>query len=175
MFKWVSLLSLCVCCVFFSGCATKIQAPKMASGEPVTLFFHCDDGIAKEMTADESEQIKEVSNFMKLHFSGLASKSGYKPVLVESKGEFTEGPGNYLVSVKIKKYNAGNKALRIMVGFGAGAVSMDTKYELYSLKEVPLLSLEDGVGSSNPNWIVVPAKLNEKMLAEITKEIQKQI
>lgn len=175
MFNRLCLVLLCGFFIFFSGCASSIQAPKMSNGNSVTLFLHCDDGITNEMTDKEVEQVKEVSAFMKQHFIGLASKSGYRPMLIEASEDYEAKPGQYLIKVKIKRYNPGNKALRVVVGFGAGAVSMDTYYELYSDVPTPILSKEDGVGSSNPNWIVVPAKLNEKMLSEVTNKIKSSI
>ena len=157
------------------GCAPKFQAPKSADGDPVTLYFYCDNGITEKTDKKLAEQINEVSAFMKLHFLGLSTKAGYRSIVTENRNDFIEGSSQYLVDVKIKKYDAGSKALRMTIGFGAGAVSMDTHYALYADKKSPLLSKDDGVGSSNPNWIVVPAKLNEKMLIEITKEIKGRI
>ncbi len=174
MFKRIAMLSLCLALLIITGCATKISAPKMTSGDPISLYLVCDKGITSDMTNKQIEQINEVSAFMKNHFLGYASKSGYKPIILEEKAAFRPMPGSYLLAVTIKKYNPGNKALRMTIGFGAGAVSMDIHYDLYADASSSILSRDDGVGSSNPNWIVVPAKLNEKMLIEVTKEITRR-
>lgn len=163
---FVCLLGLVV------GCAPRVQAPRLATGEPVTLFFLCDNGITAETEPELAQQLVEVSSFMQQHFVGYASKAGYRPIAIAQPEEYVPGVGHYMVNVKIKRYDAGSKALRVMVGFGAGAVSMDTHYELYAEPGNLLLAKDDGVGSSNPNWIVVPAKLNEKMLVEITNVIK---
>lgn len=174
MLNRITVVLICIVSLLFGGCAAKINAPKLSNGSPVTLHFYCDKGITEDTPSKNAEQIEEVSAFMKQHFLGYASKSGYSVNLIEEKSFFKPEAGHYLVAVKIKKYDAGSKALRVIIGFGAGAVSMDTHYELYADLETPILSKDDGVGSSNPNWIVVPAKLNEKMLVEVTKEINKR-
>ena len=174
MLNRITVVLICIVSLSLGGCAAKINAPKLSNGSPVTLHFYCDKGITEDTPSKNAEQIEEVSDFMERHFLGYASKSGYSATLIEDKASFKPEVGHYLVAVKIKKYDAGSKALRMTIGFGAGAVSMDTHYELYADLEAPILSKDDGVGSSNPNWVVVPAKLNEKMLVEVTKAIKKR-
>lgn len=147
----------------------------MANNEKVSLYFYCDKGITADMSEDKVAQMEQVTDFMQRHFIGYASKAGYDPYLLNDPADFVAGEGRYLVAVKVKKYNGGIKALRIVVGFGAGAASMDIHYDLYADLDEPLLSKDDGVGSSNPNWIVIPAKLNERMLAEVTKTISARL
>lgn len=174
MFKRFATVLFCTTLLFTAGCAAKISAPKQTDGTPVTLHLYCDTSITEVVSAENAAQIEEVTSFMQQHFYGYATKSGYKVDILNDKSSFTPGQGHYLLAVKVKKYNPGNKALRIVVGFGAGAASMDTHYELFEDGTTPLLSHDDGVGSSNPNWIVIPAKLNEKMLIQVTKKIKER-
>lgn len=173
MFKGTATILFCLSLLFTAGCAAKISAPKLSDGNAITLHFYCDTEITNQVPTENAVQIEEVADFMQRHFLGYASKSGYNVNILKDKSSFKTQPGHYLLAVKIKKYNPGNKALRVMVGFGAGAASMDTHYALYAEEDAAILSKDDGVGSSNPNWIVIPAKLNEKMLIEVTKTLKK--
>ncbi|MDO3379836.1 DUF4410 domain-containing protein [Geoalkalibacter halelectricus] len=157
--------------VLLAGCGSKIKAPKTADGGQVAIYLLADRGIQPDMSNQEVEQLNQVGDFMEKHFLGLSHKSGYAATLIENKDQFTPGPGKYLLSVKVKRYNPGNKAARILVGFGAGAVSMDTHYQLFAQGPEPVLVADDGVGSSR-DWIFVVAKLNEKMLEAVTEKIK---
>lgn len=170
---WLLLLVTVVGSVL-GGCVS-VTAPKMTNNEKISLYFYCDKGITEDMSQDRVAQMEQVADFMQRHFLGYSSKAGYEPYLLNDRADFIPGAGHYLVAVKIKKYNAGIKALRIVVGFGAGAASMDIHYDLFADPDEPILSKDDGVGSSNPNWIVIPAKLNERMLAEVTKTISARL
>ena len=170
--KHFAKIGICLTLLFTAGCAAQIHAPKQTDGNPITIDYYCDTSITQEVSAENAVQIKEVSDFMERHFDGYATKSGYQVDILTDKSAYVPQQGHFLLVVKVKKYNPGSKTLRIVVGFGAGAASMDTHYELYAGSNTPILSKDDGVGSSNPNWIVIPAKLNEKMLVEVTKAIK---
>jgi len=58
----------------------------------------------------------------------------------------------------------------MIVGFGAGAVSMDISYELLNSKSKVILTKTDGVGSSG-DWRRVARKLNENITKEVTQKI----
>ncbi|PLX84296.1 MAG: hypothetical protein C0617_08545 [Desulfuromonas sp.] len=169
MKNFLVLAVLCAALVA-AGCAPKVAAPKMASGDPAALFILTDRGITADMDEKQVQQLNQIGNYMDKQLLRLAQKSGYQANLISSRDQFTKASGEYLLSVTIKKYNPGNKAARMLIGFGAGAVSMDTHYELFGKGAEALLANDDGVGSSR-DWYFVVNKLNEKTLAAVTDRL----
>lgn len=167
----VGILFILFALVLLAGCGGKVKAPRTAEGGKVAIYLLADRGIQPDMSNKEIEQLNQVGDFMEKHFLGLSQKSGYASTLIENNEQFIPGPGKYLLSVKVKRYNPGNKAARMIIGFGAGAVSMDTHYQLFAQGTEPVLVADDGVGSSR-DWIFVVAKLNEKMLDAVTEKIK---
>jgi hypothetical protein len=96
----------------------------------------------------------------------LERRGGYKVRLLDTAEDFKQDQGEYLLNVRIVRYNSGSKAARIIVGFGAGAASMDIHYEFSDPRGREMLSKEDGVGTSL-DWQRLARKLNENILAAI--------
>ena len=101
----------------------------------------------------------------------LSKRGGFNARILESKSEFRKGEQEYLLDVLITQYKPGSKAARIIVGFGAGAASLDIRYELISPRGKKLLSKEDGCGTSL-DWRRLSRKLNENILAAISPVIE---
>jgi hypothetical protein len=101
----------------------------------------------------------------------LDKRGNYDSRILRSRDEFKPGEGEYLLSVRIVRYNSGSKAARIIVGFGAGSCSLDIHYELFGPNGNMLLSKDDGCGSSL-DWQRLARKLNETMLAAIQARLR---
>ena len=99
----------------------------------------------------------------------MLNKAGYEATLIQKQNEYTPGVGKYLLKATIVKYDPGSTAARVIVGFGAGAASMDMRYEL-SGKGESLLKYDDGVGSGR-DWRNVARKLNENTLKRVTEKM----
>jgi hypothetical protein len=48
----------------------------------------------------------------------MLGRAGYSARQIDSRSEFDPSSGEYLLPVKVIKYNPGSKAARILVGFG---------------------------------------------------------
>jgi hypothetical protein len=101
----------------------------------------------------------------------LDKRGNYESRILRSRDEFKTGDGEYLLAVRIIRYNSGSKAARIIVGFGAGSCSLDIHYELFGPSGNMLLSKDDGCGSSL-DWQRLARKLNETMLAAIQARLR---
>jgi len=101
----------------------------------------------------------------------LDRRGDYNSRILRSRDEFKQGEGEYLLNVRIVRYNSGSKAARIIVGFGAGAASLDIHYEFSGPNGNILLSKDDGCGTSL-DWQRLARKLNENMLAAIQARLR---
>ncbi|EKD25855.1 MAG: hypothetical protein ACD_79C01467G0001, partial [uncultured bacterium] len=96
----------------------------------------------------------------------LIKRGKYEARIISSADDFRKGQDEYLIDIKIMRYNPGSKAARIIVGFGAGSASLDIHYELIGPSGKTLLSKDDGCGTSL-DWQRLARKLNENILSSI--------
>lgn len=168
---WVSLLLV----LFVCGCAAspKVKAPTRAGGGGYAIAVLSDRGVTPELDPDRASQYNQVGAWMEQDLLHMLRKAGYQARLIGSRGEFSGADGEYLLSVRIVTYRSGSKAARIIVGFGAGATSLDTHYELYGAGPQPLLAEDHGVGSSI-DWYQVVQKLNQQMVDAVSRKLAEE-
>ena len=194
MKKFISIIAL-LCVVIAFGCHSRTDAPKAskevkrdaqkaekevkrdadkAETGPVytgkkpiinVLMDIGDDGLTQVQT-DQREQLND---FMGKDLVRMLSKAGYEANLIGNRNQYTKG--TYLLKVTIIKYNPGSKAARIVVGFGAGAVSLNTRYELFAPGGNLMVSDEHGVGSSM-DWTSCARKLNKQTVQAVSGKLK---
>ncbi len=125
------------------------------------LFVVIDRGIESSFNDGQIKNRNAVGEWMETDLVKLLEKAGFDAELIKSKWDYKAAAGTNLLVVKIKEYNPGSKAARIMVGFGAGATSMKTHYELFGNGTTPILTDDLGVGSGR-DWRNVIRKLDEQ-------------
>ncbi|WP_432821979.1 DUF4410 domain-containing protein [Trichloromonas sp.] len=170
MKKLMGVLAVLTILVAFGCGGPRLKAPTMVGGGSYSIAVLSDRGITPELGPDRSNQYNQVGEWMEQDLLRTLKKAGYNARLVNSRREFAGGPGEYLLTVRIERYNPGSKAARMLVGFGAGATSLDTHYELYSAKSQPLLAEDHGVGSSI-DWYQVVQKLNQQMVDAVSRKL----
>lgn len=153
------------------GSVTGAMAESEAEARKTSIFFLLDRGDPATMNEKQYENRKDVGAYMEKDLVNMLKKKKYEPTLIQKPEDYTPGPGKYLLLVKIVSYNPGSKATRIMVGFGAGATSLDIHYELTGEGAEPLISKDDGVGSSR-DWRNCARKLNENMMKEVSEKLK---
>ena len=136
-----------------------VAAP-IAGKVVISILF--DRGIEAGTNAMETGQRNQVGTWMEKDLLRVLAKAGYEPRLIADRKEYTPGPDAYLLKVKIVRYNPGAKAARLVVGYGAGATSLDIHYDLLGAGDKSLLAKDDGVGSSR-DWQFCCRKLNQNM------------
>jgi hypothetical protein len=153
------------------GCiGPQVKAPTRAGGGGYTIAVLSDRGVTPELDPDRANQYNQVGAWMEQDLLRMLRKAGYQARLIGSRGEFSGANGEYLLSVRIVTYRPGSKAARMVVGFGAGATSLDTHYELYGAGPQPLLAEDHGVGSSI-DWYQVVQKLNQQMVDAVSRKL----
>lgn len=137
----------------------------------ISVFVLSDRGDPASMTGDQYKNRIQVGEFMEKDLINILKDEGYEAAIIEKPEDFAPGPGKYLLKVAIKNYNPGSKAARLFVGYGAGATSLDTHYELSSDGADPLISGDPGVGSSR-DWRNCVEKVNRQTLDKIKETLK---
>lgn len=149
-----------------SGCRnTNVRTNHMAEGNASVVKVLIIENF-KGLTEQQIQQHRQVNAYMGKNMVRWLNKYGYSASLAKSRKDYRPSAGEYLVTEKILKYNPGNVGLRIGIGFGAGAASLDVHYEFYGKNKKAVLADDHGVGSSR-NWTYCAEKINKDIIARI--------
>jgi hypothetical protein len=153
--------------------ADKAESRKTSSVKGTVLFVLIDRGIEKSFTEDQVRNREQVGEYMEQDLPAVLKKAGFSARLVSKRSEYHAAAGSYLLTVKITNYNPGSKAARMFVGYGAGATSMDTHFELYGRDSKRLFSDNQSVGSGR-DWRNVIRKINEETTKAVANKVSAQ-
>lgn len=160
--------------LFVAACASSgAKAPKTASGKGITMYVIIDRGITRSMTDYQIKNRNQVGTWMEQDLPALLKKAGYKPRLITRRSQYKRSGSSYLLVVKITSYNPGAKAARMFVGYGAGATSMKTHYELYGKGRRRILADDLGVGSSR-GWRNVIRKIDTLTVRAVSEKLSQR-
>lgn len=152
-------------CVSSSG-----RAPQAASGNKVEILVLSDRGDTAAMSDYVAKAIGDLAPFMEKDLVEQLSRAGYQARQIRARSEFSPGNGRYLLITRIVNYNPGSSAARMVVGFGAGSASLDNHYELFGNGGQPVLSWDDGVGTSQ-HWTRLCRTLNGNAVKRINAQL----
>ncbi len=127
-------------------------------------------GDTSEMTADQIAELTRVGAWMDRDIIKQLNRAGYSAKLLLSRSDFS-GPGHLLI-IDVEKFNAGNRAARAFVGFGAGASSLDLKYQLLDSQKKMVSEWKDGVGSSKGGTYCAQT-LNRNTIKQLQSKLAK--
>ena len=150
-----------------AGCAGA-RAARGKSGGPITLEVAFD----RNPQGRNPEQVDQLVDWMEPDLHHVLEGTGYVVVPLRDPAAFRPGPDRYLVVVHILNYNAGSKAARMFVGMGAGALTLDTRNELYSAPGQLVFSSDGAVGSSR-DWRNAARKINEQIARDFTNALSR--
>lgn len=171
MKKHVLLVAVLIMIVAIGYGCSGTKTVRSSSGEKINIYILSNRGNPEEMTEKQFKWRTDLGQWMEQDLIRLLEgKGGYEASLIQNRNEFRPGPGKYLLTVTIISYNPGSRAARMLVGYGAGATSVNNHYELFGEGNESLLSYDDGVGSSR-NWTNVARKLNENALKRVTNKL----
>lgn len=155
------VLALCsmLTLVALSACGGRTgSAAKMPDGSRIAMMVHVDPGITPEMAPDRVEQMSQMASWMESDLLAILDKTGYAATRVEDPAT-QAGPGRYVLHVRVKEYNAGSKAARMLVGFGAGAARLDTHFDLVADGGIAMVGGDPSVASGR-DWKNAARKVN---------------
>lgn len=142
------ILSLVLMVGLTGGCGkngTKQAEIKPQAGTKIAVLTL--DGDLAGQTADQARELDMVMQWMDRDIIKIMRQAGFEPVLIKEMQGYKSDMGKLLV-IEVERFNAGNRAARAFVGFGAGAASLDLGYKLLDENGALLSEWRDGVGSS---------------------------
>ena len=135
------------------------SAVTLPNGNKVAIMVYLDRGVTAETPADKAQQLNQLADWLGQDLVDILRGTGYDATLIASKDVPTE-VGRYVLHTTIKDYNAGNRAARAFVGFGAGAARLDTEFELIGPAGQVYVKGVPSAGTSRADWKHVARKIN---------------
>jgi len=144
------ILSLLLLVGLTGGCATNstkeadVKVKPQAGTKIAVLTL---DGNLAGQSADQARELDMVMQWMDRDIIKIMRQAGFEPVLIKEMQGYKPDMGKLLV-IEVERFNAGNRAARAFVGYGAGAASLDLSHKLLDENGALLSEWRDGVGSS---------------------------
>ncbi len=169
MKQFVLFLSLILMMTFTGSCGKKRVSLNPNVAKDLTVLSL--DGNLPGQTDDQITELNRVLTWMDRDIIKNLKRAGFNAVIVKDMKEYKPNMGKLLI-IDVEDFNAGNRAARAFVGFGAGASSLDLSYKLLDQKGVPLMDWKDGVGSSKGGTYCAQT-LNHNAIEKITTLLNK--
>lgn len=156
------------------GCGGRSgSAAKMPDGKKILINLYFDPGTTPEMEEAQVKQLEQLADWMQPDLMNIIEGTGYDVVSVADPATAT-GPGRYLLRVRITNYNAGSKAARMFVGFGAGSLQLDAHFELVDTKGAIAIAGDPSVGSGR-DWKNGARKVNEQVVDAFNGQLHRSL
>ena len=121
-----------------------------------------EEGTPAEMEARQHQYRLEVRNYMERELPRRLARYGFDARVIRQRSEYAgAAAGRHLLVVHYDSYNPGSSAARVVVGFGAGAASLDLSMALFQ-GDAPPQTWKDGCGTS-AHWSRIIVKLDDNM------------
>jgi hypothetical protein len=137
----------------------KAKGPAPTGG--IWLLF--DRGLAGQ-TPEKQQQLNQLSEYLERSTVAHFKDAGYEVMKIKSRDQFHPGPGKFLLMVATVQYNPGNKAARVLVGFGAGGlITLKLEFQLLGEAPEPILAKTHERGSIR-DWQFVCQALSKDLV-----------
>lgn len=173
MLRALIALSLTLPLLASSACGGRAgKAPTMPNGGPIAIMVHLNRGITPDMPPERVQQMNQLCDWMENDLLAILDDVGYAPTRVADPAT-QAGPGRELLRVTIKNYNAGSKAARMWVGFGAGAATLDSHFELIGEGGATLIAGDPSVASGR-DWRNAARKINLQTVEAVNARLSQK-
>jgi hypothetical protein len=158
--------------VTLTACGGGGKAATMPDGAKIALLVSFDRG-TEGQPPEKVQQVGQLADYAEPDFLAMLSKMGYEASRVDDPNT-PPGPGRYVVRYRIIHYNAGSKAARMFVGFGAGSAKLDTSYELIGPDGSTYTKGAPSVASSQ-DWKKAAHKVNQESAKAIDTRLHQSL
>ena len=163
-----TLLSLAALSLLALTSCSGHRAARAADGSAYTVEVYFD----RATRLPNADQVEQVMQYMEPDLRNLLTRTGYSVVPSNDPNTFVPGPNRFLLVMRVTNYNPGSKAARMMVGWGAGSLVLDTQHFLYSGPGQLVFQGAGSVGSSR-DWNYAAHKINDQVTREIGAALAK--
>ena len=136
-------------------------APALGADRPPMAVL-IEEGDASTMDARQYQYRVELRKYMEQTLPKKLARHGIDGRIIQARSESGTGP---LLVIRYDRYNPGKTAARMIIGWGAGAASLDITATLQQGGKT-LLSWTDGCGTSE-HWSRLVNKLNDNMVLKL--------
>lgn len=162
--------------LFAAGCrssrAGQTEPSRRAAAAPrQALDVLIEEGKPSDMQPRQYTFRCELRDYMERDLPRRLARYGFDARMIRQRGEHTDAARHLLV-VHYDSYNPGSSAARIVVGYGAGAASLDMSMSLYQ-GETVALAWKDGCGTSG-HWTRIINKLDDNLGKKLQAFYQKR-
>lgn len=159
------ILTFLLTCSMLLTLVTGCRSARVAAGPRRALDVLIEEGKPGEMEERQYRYRTEVRDYMQRELPRRFARYGIDARMIRDRGGYAPEGGRHLLVVKYLSYNPGSSAARIVVGFGAGAASLNIQASLYDGQQ-EILSWQDGCGTSG-HWSRLVNKLDANMGARL--------
>lgn len=157
-------MSIIAAAIILTGCGRKNVSLSPGIANDLTILTL--NGDLPNQTKDQEVELSRIISWMDRDILKNMKQTGYNAILIKDIKDYKQNSSKLLV-ISVDNFNAGNRAARAFVGFGAGASSLDLNYNLLDEKGGELLAWKDGVGSSKGGTYCAQT-LNRNAINKIT-------
>jgi hypothetical protein len=156
-----------------SACGGRQGAPTMPNGQKLSIMVFLDRTAAPETPPEKLQQLQQVQDWLEPDLLNLLRHAGYDAAAIAGMDAAgASAPGRYGLRVQIMNYNAGSKAARMFVGFGAGSARLDAHFDLVGPNGQSYVSGSPGVSTSRSDWQQVARKVNQEIVAAVNLRLR---
>lgn len=174
MLRSTRLLGLAFSALLFAACGGGQRAPTMPNGQKLAIMVIMDRTAPPDATPEKVQQLQQVADEFESDLVDVLRANGYDAAAVAQIDNSNE-PGRYLLRTQILSYNAGSKAARMFVGFGAGAARLDAAFELLGPGGASYLKGTPGVSTGKADWRRVVRKVNEDIANAVNVRLRQSL
>ena len=174
MLRSTGLLSLAFASLLVAACGGGQHAPTLPNGQKLAIMVMLDRTLPPNTEPDKAQQLQQVSETFESDLVDVLRANGYDAAAVTAVDNGND-PGRYLLRTQILNYNAGSKAARMFVGFGAGSARLDAAYELVGPGGASYLKGTPGVSTSKADWRRVVRKVNEDIVDAVNVRLRQSL
>jgi hypothetical protein len=148
------------------------SAPTLPGGAKIAILVFFDRGTAA-LPPEKAQQVNQLADWLEPDFLSILNNMGFSAAQIADPNT-PPGPGRYVVRYRIINYNAGSKAARMFVGYGAGSARLDTGYELIGPNGTVYAQGAPSIASSR-DWNYAARKVNQETAKAINNRLHQSL
>lgn len=151
-----------------SACGGHRGGPTLPNGQRLAIMVFVDRGVAEGTEPGKVQQLQQVNDWLEPDLLAVLRDSGYEAASVASvDGAGGPAPGRYALRVRITDYNAGSKAARMFIGWGAGKARLAAQFELIGPNGTSYIAGEPEAATGRTDWKHAVRKVDQEIVAAV--------